>query len=477
MRKNRIMELNNFEKHLKTSLHNMEEEVDVAKLMKAIQPIEPKRKKKGLYIASVVAVMVLLAGSSYYLTPSNTSTDKALSVLTTDLSHDQNELNNESSEYPSAPVKKEQFSEQYQLVDRNVELSESESRNYIQHIEQATSNIYEIHKTKRSVQQSLEDSRNGSTNFLGSRTKTTITDRADVSKNGYQLAVRQNVESTTKDINLVQSTKLKSLGMMNLETESDINLKLISPKQVDCPTFVENPWIFDFGTVMGLSNPTKSLTKKTTEILPAYASRATNEKSLEGLDLELYISAKRARWPVFLKSGINYSRWSERMKIEEDYTEIDTIQGIISITTSETGDTVKYIYGDIYVERDVQIRQSIHYYINRIDIPLSVVYEKEYGDHAFQMEFGTRFNVSTFARGLIYNNQLEFSEASSAIFRRLTGLNYFGKLHYRYYLSNNSYVGTQLYYQYIPGDFASNTNNISQTYTNYGMGFYYGYRF
>lgn len=476
MLKHNKMELNNFEQHLKTSLHDQEEAVDVAKLMAAISPIKTRKKKKGLYIVSFLIFSVcIVAGGLYYgllsnedssdlselviPTPKNSTDlyDSTIDNSSNDLADNNNNNNNQSSGNTDTNLTS---SSEFTTETKTINSKKYINTNTIDSNNSKTQRIINIESSA-----SIENSTSNESSLTQNR-------------QGYRNNVLENVNIPTKTSIVAATSKLKSLSFKNLEETFDLNESLLLPKQVDCPTFTENPWIIDFGTVMGISNPTKTLTKKTTEILPAYSSRATNEKSLEGLDLELYISAKRARWPVFLKTGLNYSRWSERMKIEDDYTEIDTIQGIISITTSETGDTVKYIYGDIYVERDVEIRKNIHYYINRLDIPLSVVYEKEFGNHALQAELGTRVNFSTFARGLIYNEKQDFSLASApSTFRKITGLNYFGKLHYRYYVTNNSYLGAQAYYQYIPADLAAENNNIGQKYTNYGLGIYYGFRF
>jgi hypothetical protein len=217
------------------------------------------------------------------------------------------------------------------------------------------------------------------------------------------------------DKSLQNRSTLNQFSLNELDASLIVKIKVLVlalPKTVDCPTFGRNPWEFELGALTGLSNPTKALSPKNNQGIPAYPSRAINEKSLEGLDLELFSSAKRARWPVFIKSGINYSRWSERMTIDESYKEVDTVQSIISTTVLQSGDTITYIYGDIYVERDYQINKNIHYFLHRFDIPLSIVYEGYLTENqSLQAEVGTSVNLSILARGRIYNNDLEFSNA------------------------------------------------------------------
>jgi len=479
------MELNNFEKHLQNSLRNMEEEVDVSSILATLPIKTAKRKRFGFFFIGTFAALMLTASTIYFLNSENSNTDSLSSIQIQQRTANESlaslpSISSDAHTTDDSEIISTELDQNKSIVDRiqnTINYSKNTSKTNISDSDQLINNDFKTSFTISSINGTIDN--NSSTVRMNNSP-------FEAHGNGYEVLDKNRFKFTNYEIGnraenqiIEQYTnKLSSIDIKMFDNSSHLYASKLEPNYVNCPKFDSNPWIFEFGTVMGLSKPNKTLTRKTQDIIPAYTSRANNEKSLEGLDLELFLSAKRARWPVFVKSGINYSRWSERIRIEEDYTEIDTIQGIISITTSQSGDTIKYIYGDIYIERDVEIRKDIHYYLNRIDIPFSLVYEKEYGNHAFQIEGGTRVNVSTFARGLIYNNNANFSLASKPdFFRRITGLSYFGKLHYRYYLTKNHFIGAQGYYQYLPADMSSEGNMISQKYTNFGFGAQYGYRF
>jgi hypothetical protein len=319
-----------------------------------------------------------------------------------------------------------------------------------------------------------------SNTFIPYNSKSIIKDKSQETTHSDDKEFSNNVTFAQLDQQNQESAHslLGKLSIENLNKSTALSAFVGNPQRVECPSFNKNPWIFEIGTIMGVSDPVKRFSINPQEINPALTSRAENEKSLEGLDLEFYLSAKRMRWPVFVKGGFAYSRWTEQMNIDRNYTEIDTVQGIVSATVSQTGDTITYIYGDIFIEKDIQIKRKVHYYINRVNIPISLIFEKEFGgNNAIQAELGASFNIQTFSAGSVYEAENTFTPVNiGGFFNTLTGVSYFTKLHYRKYLNENFFVGALAHFHYLPAEF-SNQTSFSQKYHNYGVGLYAGYRF
>lgn len=482
------MEYNDFEKHIRRRFLDQEEHVDVSKIMSRI----PVSDKKRNYVVGIIffsaCVSILIFSSFYFLNQNPLGADiQSNNNLITNTSHVLASNSSEAEMIISNTLNETKNNSNFEAISGQEVSSMSEISN--NSAIDFHSNI-QITSTELSINKGNQN-KNGNmgkntfkvkekaelTPIENNKTKISNLETNQLTQkieNQYlNLVIKTISENETFTSELLTPRKISSLSLLKNSAEIEL-----LPKTVNCPTFGSNPWITEVGMVLGVSNPKKSLDQRNTEINPAYSSRVINEKSLEGLDLELFLSAKRARWPVFLKSGINYSRWSERMKLDNSYSEIDTVQGVISSTVSQTGDTITYIYGDIYVQKDFEIKKTVHYYLHRFDIPLSIVYEKEFGNNTIQIESGTRINLSTLAQGKIYNRNLEFSNASYAgVFKKFSGISYFGKLHYRYYHTPTRFIGVNAYFQYLPADFASQYNSISQKYSNYGIGVYYGIRF
>ncbi len=486
------MKRSEIENKIRHRIFEMEEEVDVQKIMASIPAVTQKSRKGILYWWLGASVGILLIGGMTYYTFTDEG-DVNIYNSKIDVNRNTLELNDKNQNITTVQevVADAELRRSAEVTSDNKIVDDSDVVNM-------SSKVLPTSQESLSPNNESADAstvKDRSSSLLENAIKTTNI-RAGLNENA-NIAMQASMQNTAieekSQDSLLDSERQSDISFENSSTLNQFSLNeldaslfvkehvstLALPKTVDCPTFGRNPWEFELGALTGLSNPTKALAPKNNQDIPAYPSRAINEKSLEGLDLELFLSAKRARWPVFIKSGINYSRWSERMTIDESYTEVDTVQGIISTTVSQSGDTITYIYGDIYVERDYQINKSIHYFLHRFDIPLSIVYEGFLTDNqSLQAEVGTRINFSTLARGRIYNNDLEFSNASLPnFFRRFSGLSYFTKLHYRYYLSEQQFIGASAYFQHLPADFSTSTNQIEQRYLNYGLGVYYGMRF
>ena len=466
------MEYRKFENHLKNTLNSREEAVDVSKIMSAVIASE-KKNYKAIFI--ILGVFSLIGVSSYFFGYSENETiSNAIELQQNNYTNTESDFKARlGNEIPQENIKKENnlikesikvnsfLTPSNQENNRNLEDSfiQTEDSNTPFHNEHfIPETINKIFESAEVLEESVvEISLN---EIIGNELNNNVSfERSSVQRNS-----------------LTNHSLLRITNNTLLRTKENYNFAV--PNLVECPKFRKNPWIFEIGTIMGVSNPVKRFSINPNEINPALTSRAENEKSLEGLDLELYLSAKRTRWPVFIKSGVAYSRWTERIDLNRNFTEIDTVQGVISATVSPDGDTLTFIYGDIFIEKDIQINRRVHYYINRVSIPISLVYEGEFNKtNSYLVELGASFNVSTFSAGSIYSNEQTFTNVNAGeFFRTLTGVSYFTKLHYRRYITDKIFIGALGHFHYLPAEF-SRSNAFSQKYINYGLNLYAGYRF
>ena len=80
------------------------------------------------------------------------------------------------------------------------------------------------------------------------------------------------------------------------------------------------------------------------------------------------------------------------MPLTYSYTRKDTTQGIISVTVSQTGDTITYIYGDIIQERKISGNKTKYYSISLLDLPMAIGAEKRFGSWFAGVEAGLSLN-------------------------------------------------------------------------------------
>lgn len=181
---------------------------------------------------------------------------------------------------------------------------------------------------------------------------------------------------------------------------------------------------------IGYFKPFKSLTSETAVPSETFELRKADEKSLEGLQAALYARLQRpgANWGI--STGLQYTRLSEQMNLAYSYIRRDTTQGIISVTVSQTGDTITTIYGDIISETRVTGTTKAHYYLSTFDIPLSVFFEKDFNSFAIGGEAGVYFNLALASKGKILNTANDFIDVkSAAAFRSSIGVSGFAGIY------------------------------------------------
>ena len=248
---------------------------------------------------------------------------------------------------------------------------------------------------------------------------------------------------------------------------------LFKLKPQDCPSFREKQWHFALVPEISYDFQFKNLSTTDVEFLDLISERNANESTMEGYSLGLSGMMQNKKG-IYFKAGLNYSAFTERMDFSRTYTEMDTTQGIISITESESGDTLTIIYGDIIINRELMETTRAHYRFNMIDIPLSAGLSFDFGSFGVDVEAGIHFNIRTTASGRVLNSDFSFTDiGEQALFKTSTGIGYFGALFFRKDISHNGSIIFGPKYKVRPQHFNTDINPIKQQYRS--LGFHLGY--
>ena len=254
----------------------------------------------------------------------------------------------------------------------------------------------------------------------------------------------------------------------------------IKSKNVYCPTFSKKgKYFFEVIPEIGYFRPIKKLEQVGNEPDNIFALRNTNETTLEGLNAGLYLRMGKEKLPFFFQVGASISRMTEKMPLDYSYTRRDTTRGIISITQSQTGDTLTVIFGDIVQETKISGKKTNHHHFTLIDLPISAGYEKRFGQWAAGIEAGVVLNMSLRANGQILASDTSFTAIDVPVqaYRNKLGMSYFGGL----YLSKDFYNAGRFFVslrgRYIPGTFSTEQNRIKQSYHFLGLNLGYVYTF
>lgn len=276
----------------------------------------------------------------------------------------------------------------------------------------------------------------------------------------------------TKDVkaarNLVSLAELDN-SVSTLESAA-MDDELFTRMKINCPSFSSESWHMALIPEIGVFMPNKTLENTSTDQSSAFEERMNSESTLEGIEVGLYGMLVRDNVPFYLKAGVSYSRITERMDLQYEYTLQDTTVGIIASTVSDNGDTITHIYGDIISETTYKGSNRQHYYMHLFDIPVSVGYTSYVAGLDVGFEAGVKVNFMTRATGNMLTSQSDYTNLSlNRMFKNRIGLSYFGGLMIgrNFGRFGDFYIAPR--FTYYPNDFNNQNNSIRQRYFTIGL--------
>lgn len=283
-------------------------------------------------------------------------------------------------------------------------------------------------------------------------------------------------EEKVNETALVQSVmsnevlNIKPIQSLQQLVENNASLPLWH-KDIECPTFSKkNNFYFELIPEVGIFKPFKNLEALSAEPTEVFTLRDGNEKSLEGLQAGLYIKLRNTKSPFSFRTGVEYQQLTEKMKLNYEYLTRDTTIGIISITESQTGDTLTIIRGPIITETTHSGSQVAHHQFRTFDVPMVLGYEKSLGSFDIGVEAGISLNVSLRSNGNVLASSNSFTALpDNNLYKSSLGLNYLGGL---YVAKNFESIGRfylALRGRVIPNSFNAASNTVKQSYTYTGL--------
>lgn len=448
------MEYRNFEQHIANTLKSEELALDIQGLINDIHG--KKKRRKGGFIWLWAVLGVLLLGSGAVLLNKGNKKDN------TTESTPGNYIANKST--PISTDNNEEKTIERITSDNSIKLSRGQM---------------EVKNSKK-VPPIWQTDVSSNINTAKSVLATTILAENIIEEEKFE----------TTDINENVDLKLgQRLGnnISALENKDGLSIlaqqqkhPFISRDKIVCPTFSNNGKLYlEIIPEVGVFLPIKKLENKSTEVNNVFNQRNSGEKSLEGINAGLYLKLSKEKSPFYIKAGLSWSRLSEKMPLTYSYTRKDTTQGIISVTVSQTGDTITYIYGDIIQERKISGNKTKHYSISMVDLPMAIGAEKRFGSWFAGVEAGLSLNISMKSAGNILVSDTSFTAIDAPIeyFKQSVGLSYFGGVHIGKEFNNAGRLFLAARARFIPDSFSTDQNRIRQSYHFVGLNVGYVYTF
>ncbi|MEE9440107.1 MAG: hypothetical protein V3V14_13965 [Saprospiraceae bacterium] len=483
------MKYNEFENLVKTKLSEAEEPVQIDALLSVLN-LSPKKKKKNYRLLMFLLPLIALVSYGAYA---------VINTEVINFSNQNSDFKNElavksSNSLEALPNSKSSITNRSNITtpvlsnhNENINIEKSNSKSRLPNTENRKQSII---KNKNSVNSVMPQNYRSNTNLLSEliATKKIITpsnysfkseSKTNLRLNNTIVNNRNTVLENVNSVSLLQVEKqktaviLESVDLLDsrlIELEPDIDEGIFDKMKINCPSFSPTPWRFGLIPEIGIFTPFKTLKNKGQEVSDVFVKRSNNEHSLEGLNVGLYGMMTKDDLPFYLKLGVSYSRISERIKNDFEYSVQDTTVGIVSSTVSSNGDTITHIYGDIISETIYRGVNTRHHYIQLVDLPISVGYVTYIGNFNIGIEGGVQFNVLTNVKGQLLSAADSFTELPTGkMFKNRVGLSYFGSLMIDHSIGKFGDIYIAPRFTYYKNDFSTSSNPISQEYFTIGV--------
>ena len=483
------MKYKDFENQLGKSFYNDSVAIDTDSLIASLNlPITQKKDDRFPYwvATSIVLILAMITGA-FYLNSSNSAVDSsaivtssmvqfptdnsALLVDNKEEEHLEEEITNEpknaSNKVITESSSKISTSAISALADVDTnptaelnrsEITEEKNLPVFNKNTQESKQISRSIKTTEVVNIPSENNSNNSLNLASLETPTSKIKNNSIAKPSIEIASIGKIES----VMISNEDRLAGLG------------------EPQCPSFsTRSPWNFSLLAELGLMKPSKELTNSSDMPSPTFGVRKEGESSKEAIQLGLYAKVSRKDTPFYLRGGAAYTRIAEQMTEDYNYIERDTTVGLISITTSMTGDTITSIFGDIVTETTFSGTSQKHYYLHLWDLPIAIGYEAPLADGFYLGgEVGVQFNIKTGGSGLIFRDVNDYANLSEVVSSETSvGLSYFGGVHIGKHLTDRSSIQFSARFRYYSDTFSTIESNVQQKYSLAGLHAGYLYHF
>lgn len=488
------MKYKNFESNIKNIFQQDTAAVDSDMLLANLGlPLdtEPNRKPIAWWVITSILVLAFVASTAGFFLLNGKST--AAKASTTNTVESMSNMDNGKliKSVPATAISDDQNGNITNITAANID-SESKTLKSIANANVVNENKANINKANKNNEGITIDNQSSIINKESQSSNNYISDTS-ISENSEVSTAKISSEIYNTSISnppveyISETSTILNNDRQNIEISSIEGLEL-NPFEIaadnvpfrgpECPTFSErSPVNFSLLAEIGLMEPIKDLSYNGTPT-STFDYRKENENSKEAIQLGLHLKMAMDQSPFYLRGGVAYTRIAEQINEEYNYTELDTMRGIVSVTTSMTGDTVTAIYGDIVTETTFTGRTRRHYYLHLWDVPVAIGYETPVGDFYVGGEVGAQINVSTSGSGLLMrdvNDYVELSEVENS--ETKVGMSYFGGIHFGKHLTAKSSVQLSARFRYYPSSFSTLDPNINQRYSLAGVHLGYVRRF
>ena len=169
--------------------------------------------------------------------------------------------------------------------------------------------------------------------------------------------------------------------------------------------------------------------------------RKETESSLESFTAGIFYSAA-TRKGLVLKTGLEYRQANEKFYLAYNTTEIDHVNGILTVTVDDAGNTIGQTTGAKTVTKTTEYSNTAYNHYRFVNLPVGIGYRKSGKKSRWELSGGVDFNLLFRAEGTICNSEIvptPFEYGTTMYentFRNTTGMGFWGAYGYDWRLTD-----------------------------------------
>ena len=462
------MDIFDFENRLKNHTDNSRGEVDMNRLLNDLN-IKPQGRSYRKYIYFFVSGIALVGLS--YLTYSNSQSSRHEISQSTVVLEEAASLNNTETEVKNTIINENPISEVSPTILPNKKSnSTAASANSKRLNKNKTENIS---TTKKPAQKTLLLPKQVTKNIL---TPSEFAPKVENVSSNEQKIIADSNASNTEETNLASATLRNNIEAANLLPTSTISLldnfdRGLSNKKTICPQFSERLWHMYIIPEVGYTFPMKTLSLTDENFRFIFTERLAHESTIEGINASLFLQFKNQITGLYVKPGVSYSRFTERIDFVSRDIEIDT-SSVTTIIRDTDGEIISEITEEVITENERVTRSRVHYQLHEFELPVALGYSLNLNQFSIDIEAGIKLNFLQKATGQILSSGAEFIDLGNNdvdLFKNSVGLGFFGGILLKKPLNSRTELYLAPRFSFNTLAYSSNSNPINQQYNVLGL--------
>ncbi len=463
------MNWNFFENYHARKLKEYSSEVNAEELWQAIEPqIQAKKDRHGLWFLFPLLCLGAFSYLAFYTTNTELEEEEEPSMVSTSLN---NMVVQEAKHVPLIPTKtneistvKKALSSAPSFFTEKKDLPEKNSTSYKKQLQnlalQKTLQNLNTQNSTISTKSNLSESRTLKQNKSNSL-------ETDFSEKGNSFIQKESISKLA----IIRPTIFKQEKL-----NTDYTIPVLEIEKIILPS--KRLFSFSLGFEIGLGYSIKDYSEDTENMdLINFMKRI--ESPLESTGAGMTFEVKH-RSNFFLQTGINYSRFNQRIKLDQVIPgTVQTENAIVELYTNSNGEVIPILgLGSETVER---LYKLTHYNFHEfISVPIMLGYEFKKKSLSLSPLIGINFNLVHNANGIQFsgnNINSKFDLEDSDWFDSRTSLSYHIGLGINYQLKESFNIGLKPYFNFQKNDINSSINPLEQGFKTFGMSIISSYSF